>query len=146
MQPLKDWNLDMAAKKRLDSPLRSTPKPNQLQEGWVNWGSILQTLHANQLTMLGMLKTIIKQEGQMAIDLTAITTEVAKNTTVAGSVVALLQQLTAMIQAIPPSSDPVTQAALDALVASLSTNDQAVAAAVVANTPATPAPAQARAR
>jgi hypothetical protein len=78
----------------------------------------------------------------MAIDLTAVTAEVAKNTSVTGSVVTLLQQLTAMIQAIPPSTDPVTQAALDQLVATLTGNDQTVADAVVANTPA--APAQAR--
>jgi hypothetical protein len=78
----------------------------------------------------------------MAIDLTAATAEVAKNTTVTGSVVVLLQQLTDLIKAIPPSTDPVTQAALDELVATLTTNDQAAADAVVANTPA--APAQAR--
>ncbi len=78
----------------------------------------------------------------MAIDLAAATAEVAKNTTVTGSVVTLLQQLTALIQAIPPSTDPVTQAALDQLVATLTGNDQTVADAVVANTPA--AAAQAR--
>ncbi len=72
----------------------------------------------------------------MAIDLAAVTAEVAKNTTVTGSVVTLLQQLTALIQAIPPSTDPVTQAALDDLVAKLTANDQTVADAVAANTPA----------
>jgi hypothetical protein len=92
--------------------------------------------------MLGMLRSITKQEGQMAIDLTAVTAEVAKNTSVTGSVVTLLQQLTAMIQAIPPSTDPVTQAALDQLVTTLTGNDQTVADAVVANTPAAPAQAK----
>jgi len=130
----------MAAKKQLRSTARKTSKPNKL--GWSDWGMLLQTLHANQLVMLRMLKSIIKQEGQMAVDLTALTDEVAKNTTVTGSVIELLQQLTALIQAIRASNDPVTQAALDALKATLSTNDQNVADAVVANTPA--APQQAR--
>ena len=72
----------------------------------------------------------------MAVDLTAVTAEVAKNTSVTGSVVALLQQLTALIKAIPPSSDPATQAALDQLTATLTANDGTLATAVTANTPA----------
>jgi hypothetical protein len=127
-------------KKTRSRPRKSKPSINLgwWQDSW----SLLQTLHANQLTMLVMLRSITKQEAQMAIDLTAVTAEVAKNTSVTGSVVTLLQQLTAMIQAIPPSTDPVTQAALDQLVTTLTGNDQTVADAVVANTPA--APAQAR--
>lgn len=72
----------------------------------------------------------------MAVTLDALTAEVTNNTNVTNSVIALLGNLTALIKAIPPSSDPVTQAALDALTASLTTNDAAVAAAVTANTPA----------
>jgi len=85
-----------------------------------------------------LLNQLIKQEKQMAIDLTKITAEVANNTTVEASVLALLTQLAAIIKAIPPSSDPVTQAALDQLTSTLSANDTALAAAVVANTPTTP--------
>ena len=98
----------------------------------------LATLHANQLLIIGMLQQILKQEKAMAIDLTAITAEVAKNTDVTSSVVKLLANLTALIKAIPPSNDPVTQAALDQLTSTLSANDTAAAAAVVANTPAGP--------
>ena len=75
----------------------------------------------------------------MAIDLTKITAEVTNNTTVTASVLQLLSNLTAIIKAILPSNDPVTQAALDQLTAQLTTNDTAAAAAVVANTPAAPA-------
>ncbi len=71
----------------------------------------------------------------MAVSLDALTAEVARNTTVEGSVVALLQQLTALIKAIPPSTDPATQAALDGLVATITANDSALADAVTANTP-----------
>lgn len=74
----------------------------------------------------------------MAIDLSKITAEVANNTTVETSVVALLGQLTAIIKAIPPSTDPTTQAALDNLTATLASNDGAIASAVTANTPAAP--------
>ena len=82
------------------------------------------------------LDFLLKQENKMAVDLTALTAEVAKNTTVEGSVVALLAQLTALIKAIPPSTDPTTQAALDQLTATLTQNDTAVVAAVTQNTPA----------
>ena len=79
----------------------------------------------------------------MAIDLTKLTAEVAANTTVTTSVEALVNNLAAQIAAIPPSSDPTTQAALDALVQTLNANDTGLAAAVVANTPVTPAAAAA---
>jgi hypothetical protein len=83
-----------------------------------------------------MLQRLSSQERSMAVTLDALTAEVTNNTNVTNSVIALLGNLTALIKAIPPSSDPVTQAALDALTASLTTNDAAVAAAVTANTPA----------
>ena len=75
----------------------------------------------------------------MAIDLTALTAEVANNTTVDASVLALVKNLAAQIAAIPPSTDPTTQAALNGLVTTLQGNDAAIAAAVSANTPAAPA-------
>ncbi len=92
------------------------------------------TAKLNHITWL--LNRLVKQENKMAVDLTKLTAEVARNTTVEGSVVALLTQLTALIKAIPPSTDPVTQAALDQLSTTLTANDDAVAAAVAANTPA----------
>lgn len=101
---------------------------------------LLQTIHANQLNMIGMLNRLVTEESKMAFDLTTLTNEVANNSTVTGSVVSLLQQLSNEIANIPPSSDPTTQAALNALVATLSQNDQAIAHAVVVNTPAAPTP------
>ncbi len=81
------------------------------------------------------LNSLITKETKMAVDLTALTAEVTNNTSVENSVVTLLGNLTALIKAIPPSTDPVTQAALDQLTATLTANDKATAAAVVANTP-----------
>ena len=82
------------------------------------------------------LDWLIKQEEKMALDLTALTAEVARTKDVGDSVVALLKQLHDLIVAIPPSTDPVTQAALDELAANLKAHDDAIADAVVANTPA----------
>jgi hypothetical protein len=104
--------------------------------------AMLQNMRSNQRAMIGMLQTLTNLEVKMTVNIDALTAEIANNSTVQGSVVALLQQLAAQVSAIPPSSDPVTQAALDALVATLSQNDQTLADAVIANTP--PAPASTR--
>jgi hypothetical protein len=44
--------------------------------------------------------------------------------------------MAAQLAAIPPSSDPTTQAAIDGLKATLQANDDALADAVSKNTPA----------
>lgn len=106
---------------------------------WDSIGAKLDTIHANQLVILRLLLQLRTKEHEMAIDLSKLTAEVANNTTVEGSVVTLLNQLTAIIKAIPPSTDPTTQAALDQLTATLAANDTALAGAVTANTPAPPA-------
>jgi hypothetical protein len=97
------------------------------------WPSQISTLLAR---IDANVTKLLAKESAMALDLTTLTAEVAKNTTVAGSVETLLAQLTAIIKAAPPSSDPTTQAVLDQLASTLTNNDTAIAAAVVANTPA----------
>jgi len=72
----------------------------------------------------------IKQEQAMA-DLTALTAEVARNTEVDSSAIALLNGLAAQIEAL--KTDPV---ALQALADTMKGSSDALAAAVVANTPA----------
>lgn len=72
----------------------------------------------------------------MAVDVSALTAEVQRNSDVTASVVQLVQNLAAQIAAIPTSTDPQTQAALDQLKDTLTQNDDAIAAAVVANTKA----------
>ncbi len=104
---------------------------------------LLETILANQSRMISMLQQLVKMENKMSIDLTTITAEVAKNTDVTSSVVTLVNNLAAQIAAIPPSTDPVTQAALDQLTSTLTNNDQAIGTAVAANTPASP-PSQMR--
>ena len=98
----------------------------------------LNAVLRNQGTIITLLNEVLQMENKMAIDLTAMTAEVANNTSVTASVEQLVTNLVAQIAAIPPSSDPVTQAALDALTATLSGNDTSIAAAVAANTPAAP--------
>ncbi len=103
---------------------------------WWGWTDPIDTVLANQRVIISMLQRVLNQEKQMAIDLTAVTAEVANNSSVTASVVQLLNNLTAIIKAIPPSSDPVTQAALDQLTTVLASNDTTVAAKVVESTPA----------
>jgi hypothetical protein len=80
---------------------------------------------------------LLQQENQMAIDLTAATAEIARNTSVSASAVLAIQTLIAQIAAVPASTDPATQAALDNIVQNWQANDATVAAAV-ANTPQAP--------
>lgn len=75
---------------------------------------------------------------RMSLNLANLQAEVAKNTSISGSIVALVNNIAAQLKAIPPSTDPTTQAAIDAAVATLQANDAAIAAAVTANTPASP--------
>lgn len=98
----------------------------------------LTNLRANQLVIMGKLNLLLKQENEMAVDLSALTAEVQKNTDVSESVVQVVANLVAALAAIPPSTDSVTQAAIDDLKAKLSANDEKIAAAVVAGTPAAP--------
>jgi len=98
--------------------------------------SKLDKINAKLDIAILLLNRLNRQESTMAIDLTKITAEVQANTTVTQSVVTLVNSLAAQIAAIPPSSDPTTQAALDQLVQTLGANDQTIAAAVTANTPA----------
>lgn len=100
------------------------------------WSDWYDDVTARLVRVEAKLDYLIKQEKQMAIDLTAITAEVANNTSVTQSVVTLVQNLAAQIAAIPPSNDPTTQAALDQLTQTLTANDSAIAAAVTANTKA----------
>ena len=67
----------------------------------------------------------------MATDLTALTAQVTENEDVEASAVQLLSNLSALL--VAAKNDPV---AIQALADSLKTSGDALAAAVVANTPA----------
>lgn len=100
----------------------------------------LDAILQGQMVIIALLRRILKREHEMAIDLTALTAEVANNTTVDGSIVQLVQNLATQLAAISSGSgDAATQTALNALVATLQQNDAGIAAAVTANTPTTPA-------
>ncbi len=109
-----------------------TPKKNKDKSYWQP--DLLQTIHANQLVMIGMLKTLLTKEAKMAVDLTALTAAVAANADVETKVEAMVSHLVDLLNAIPPSSDPVTQAALDGLSAALEDSTAKLAALVVADT------------
>lgn len=77
------------------------------------------------------LAALIHQGVTIMADLTALQASVEKTTTVEQSAIVLLQGLKAQLDAA--GTDPV---ALKALSDSLDTNDQALADAITANTPA----------
>jgi hypothetical protein len=80
-----------------------------------------------------LLQVLRKQESKIMADLTALTAAVQRETDVEQSAVVLLQQLKSQLDAA--GTDPV---ALKALSDQLGSNADALAAAVVANTPAAP--------
>lgn len=102
----------------------------------MNWWVTNSDVLAAVARLQASVNQLLTLEQKMAVDLTAITAEVTNNTSVTQSVVTLLNNLTAIIKAIPPSTDPTTQAALDQLTATLKANDATIASAVTANTPA----------
>lgn len=85
------------------------------------------------------LDLLLKQEAKMAIDLTRQTAAIAKNTDTVASAALAIKTIEDLLTAIPPSNDPVTQAALDQLTDTLEANNAALAAAV-ATTPQNPIP------
>lgn len=85
--------------------------------------------------IIELLQTIIKKENTMSLELDRLTTEVAEVNTVQQSAIDLLKGLSAQIEAL--KLDPV---ALQALSDSLDASSNALAQAVVANTPAAAPP------
>jgi chromosome segregation ATPase len=80
--------------------------------------------------ILRVLQEILRKEITMSAELDALTVQVKANTDVEASAVALLQGLSAQIEAA--KTDP---AALQTLADSLKTSAQGLADAIVANTP-----------
>jgi hypothetical protein len=56
----------------------------------------------------------------------------------------LLDNVTAALAAIPPSTDAQTQAAIDAVKITIDTNNDLIVADVLKNTPVVPTPAAAK--
>jgi predicted nucleic acid-binding Zn-ribbon protein len=85
----------------------------------------------DNLMALGI--TTLKQELRMSKNLDDLTTQVAANTDAEQSAVVLLNQLHQLL--VDAGTDP---AKLDALKSQLSSSKEALAAAIVANTPSAP--------
>lgn len=85
--------------------------------------------------ILNHLTELRKEINQMSPELQKLTDKVAANNVVVESALTLIQGLADQIAAL--KNDPV---ALQALADSLDAEDTKLAAAVAANTPATPAP------
>jgi len=84
-----------------------------------------------------LVRSIAQSEATMAGELAGLQAQVAANTDVIESAITLIQGIKAALDAAIASGDP---AALAALSATLSSEDEKLAAAVAANTPAPPTP------
>ena len=105
-------------------------------EGNHIWKSLRPHHHASvddKLNFLLAITTAIFEAVTMKLDLSDLTTEVERNSTVEGSAVTLIQALADAIAAA--ANDPAEVAAL---AARLKASSDALAAAVAANTPAGP--------
>jgi hypothetical protein len=89
--------------------------------------------------ILNEVKTIKQELTKMALDISALTTAVANETTVEQSAITLVGGLAAQIQTlINNSGNTVDPVALQALVTQMTNSQTALAAAVAANTVAAP--------
>ena len=84
-------------------------------------------------TLLGAILKLNAQMEKLMIDLSTLQANVANEATVISSAIVLLQGLAAQIAALAP-----TQTAIDALAADVAAKTQALADAVVQNTPVAP--------
>lgn len=101
------------------------------------WPNRLSRIEAKLDLVLSQIKALRGIEEEEMADLTAITREVQENQDAVQSAIVLLNQLSELIR--QNATDP---AALAALADQLNTNSEALAAAVVANTPQEPPPPQ----
>ena len=89
--------------------------------------------------IMALLNQLVKEQKQMKLDITALQTAVANETTVEKSAITLIGGLAAQIQTlIDESQDEVDPAALQALVDQMTASQTDLVAAVVRNTPAAP--------
>ncbi len=97
-------------------------------ETLTNIHAALVRIEARQLLILA---AITKKESRTMSDLSAITQAVAAETSVLAGVLTLLTELEAEVASMKPD-----QASIDALAVQITANKNAMAAAVLANTPA----------
>lgn len=90
-------------------------------------------LEAQNVLILSKLDQLLKKEDFTMADFSQLQAEVARNTTVVSSVKALIAGFAAQLQAAGTD-----QAAINAVIAQMKANDDDLAAAVTANTPAAP--------
>lgn len=112
--------------------------PDFHHEQEINLHTVMHKLNLLQELVIDVkcMLTFQLEQGELIMaSLADITAAVAAETTVEASVVALLTQLSADLQAALANNDPV---AMQAVVDSINANAAAMAAAVAANTPAPP--------
>jgi hypothetical protein len=122
------------------------PRPPSFADRFDQLRHVLDRLVTQQRALRAQIGTLMPVLADIQAKIATLTTAVAANTQVDGSIVTLLQGLTAMIAALKQqladaiaSNDPAAlQAVLDGLGAAetaISANTQKLADAAVANTP-----------
>ena len=125
-----DWNQMQQMVRRIDSNTRQLANIQNLD------ANLNQLLHG-QASGRQYLEIMQQMEQKMAVDLTAANAEITRNTDLTASIKAAFASLAQQVADLKTAStDPATQAAIDALVAQLKANDDANADAIVANTSA----------
>lgn len=100
-------------------------------------------LQMQQQQQLDRIEQLLVQIGDhiMALDLTGLNTSITKLTSVVAGTETLLTALSDEIKTLSgQTTDPATQAQLDAMARQIDGNVTSLSAAIVANTPAAPTP------
>ena len=103
-------------------------------------GNFPPALNAKIDNLMDLVNQLITNQKKIMLDVTALQTAVANETSLDQSVITLLNTLASELQAANNNND---QATINGIVATMQQNATALAAAVAANTPAAPAPAPA---
>ena len=99
--------------------------------------SYSESINANIDKLMGLVNLLLTNQKKIMLDVTALQTAVANETTLDQSVITLLNTLASELQAANDAGDQTT---INSIVATMQQNATALAAAVAANTPAPAAP------
>lgn len=95
--------------------------------------SYSESINANIDKLMGLVNLLLTNQKKIMLDVTALQTAVANETTLDQSVITLLNTLASELQAANDAGDQTT---INSIVATMQQNATALAAAVAANTPA----------
>ncbi len=84
----------------------------------------LSALESGQASALAVLRALFREVTKMSVELDALATQIAKNTTVIGSALVLIQGFSARLDAAMQGADAATRAKLQALKDEVDARDE----------------------